>query len=64
MTTAVAGLTVRELAARRGMAPASLRALLRPFIEAGIVSLHEDGRLELVDRLVALAIVGEEAPEE
>lgn len=63
MTTAVAGPTLKEVAERRGLTLAAARELLRPFLAAGIVELHDDGRLELVDRLVAFAIAGGEAPE-
>jgi hypothetical protein len=62
-TTAAAGLTLKQLAKRRGLTAAAARELLRPFLEAGIVELRDDGRLELVDRDVAFAIAGGEAPE-
>jgi hypothetical protein len=44
-----------------GVTLAEARALLCPFVQASIVEPRDDGRLELVDRLVAFAI-GSEAP--
>jgi DNA-binding IclR family transcriptional regulator len=58
-TSPPAGLTFAELARRLGLTDAETRRLLRPFREAGIVELRPDGRLELVDRLVAYAIAPE-----
>jgi len=57
-----AGITLAELAARRGLTVAETRALIRPFLKAGIVELRDDGRLELVDRDVAYAIASEVPP--
>ena len=62
MTTALAGVTLEELAARRGLTAAQARELVRPFLEAGLVAEHDDGRLELVDRDVVFAIVSEAPP--
>ena len=59
----LAGVTLEDLAARSEMTLAEARALVAPFLEAGIVALGEDGRLELVDRDVLFAIVSEAAPE-
>jgi DNA-binding IclR family transcriptional regulator len=58
-TSPPAGLTFAELAPRLGLTTAQTRRLLRPLIDAGIVELDVDGRLELVDWLVAYAITPE-----
>jgi DNA-binding IclR family transcriptional regulator len=59
MTTAVAGLTLKELAERRGLTRAEAKALLRPFLEAGLV-VEREGVVVLADRAVAFAIGSDE----
>jgi DNA-binding IclR family transcriptional regulator len=58
----VAGVTLADLASRLGLTRAEARRLVTPFVRAGLVVEHDDGRLELVDRDVAYAIVSEAPP--
>jgi hypothetical protein len=55
------GCTIAELAERVGRSERETLELIRPFLEAGI--LERDGdRLELVDRVIAIALGREEVP--
>jgi hypothetical protein len=62
MTTALGiSCTIAELAERVGRSERDTLELVGPFLDAGILERRGD-RVELVDRVIAIALGREEAP--